>query len=307
MPLINKYNYQRIAYYNKYGTFELYDGDDAAQADYSAILDQYNNQLVPALKNAVGFLKQLEQYSLHGLVLMALNCQPETSTISGFKGPFRLNIFFFLGAKATNTYTLDFYVKDTGHIQNVMIKIVPDILNSSPLQWKKGGISFAAVDQYNQPCNQSCQLGFLTMRSSQQTIAPESALYNWWDSMIVSDSDNACGLTQYLLPFDMYKLQKELQTQNQAQNSALSNAAVNAIGTLTQFFGKKETLQQLLDPKNTGTSFVTSTTQYSASGDIFSLLSNLSNLIPSQNTSYSATNTVQQDPSILNYHTIPDL
>ena len=298
----NQYGYQRMAYYNKYGTYELMDGDQQAEDDYNAILDQYNNQLVPSLKTAVGLLKQLEQYALHRISIMALNSKPGDSSIGGWKGPFRLNIFFFLGAKATNTFTIDFYVKDAGNIQNVSIKISPDILSTNPLRWNKGGIKLVAVDQNNQPCTQTCQLGFQALRAGQQIMAAESLLCSWWDSLIISDDGNATGLTQYLLPFDMYKLQKEIQAKNQAQASAVSKAAETAIGTLTQFFGKKEIQKQLLDPTQTasGSSLSAST------GNMLSMLANLDLSINSTPT-VPAQNPDASNPTGLDPHNIPDL
>lgn len=301
-----QYEDQLIAYYKKYGTYELLNDDQESQADYDALIDLYNNQLVPALKTTVGLLTQLEQYTLHRIAIMALNTNPGNSNISGWKGPFRLNIFFFLGAKATNTFTINFYVKDSGEIQNVLIKITPDILSTSPLRWNKGGIKLTAVDQNNQPCAQACQLGFQTLQTGTNFMAPESLLYSWWDSMIVSGDNNATGLTQYLLPFDMYKLQQDIQANNQAQNSTLSNAAETIIGTMIKFFGKKETLKQLLDPTSSGTG----TTNSSSTGNILSILSNLSSLVGGQSSSTSSTTTTTPDSgsaTVINPSDIPDL
>ena len=303
---INKqYQFQRIAYYKKYGTYDLPDDEDA-ENDYNALIDLYNNQLVPALKTAVDMLKQLEQYNLHRISIMALNTKPGNSTIAGFKGPFRLNIFFFLGAKATNTFTMDFYVKDSGNVQNLIIKISPDILSTNPMQWNKGGIKLIGVDKHNQPSSQTSQLGFLTVQAGQQKIVPESSLCSWWDSMIISGDDSAKGLTQYLLPFDMYKLQKEVQDSSKTQNSAVLQAATTAMGNLTKFFGKKETQAILLDP----TSSTTGAVQSSSTGCIFGLVSNISSLVGSQSSSTSSTNTTSPasgSSSVINPNDIPDL
>lgn len=252
-----KYEFQRLMYYKKYGTYELIDQDQQAEADYNAILEQYNSQLIPALKTAVGFLKQLERYNLHRIAIMALNTKPNNNNPDGWRGPFKLNIFFFLGAKTTNIFNVDFYVKDATNIQNIMIKISPDILGTNPLHWNKGGIKLIAVDKNNQPSNKTSQIGFQSMRAGTQYMASESVLYSFWDSMIISGEENSKGLTQYLLPFDINKLEQEVHEKNKAQSSAALKTAETAIGTLKMLFDKKDTTEQLLNPTSSGVSTTT--------------------------------------------------
>lgn len=301
-----QYELQRMAYYKKYGTYDVIEDDQASQTDYNALTELYTNQLVPLLKTAVTNLKQLETFSLHRISIMALNTKPGDSCGNDWKGPFRLCVFFFLGAKATNTFNLDFCVKNSGTIQNVLIKLSPDILSTNPLRWNKGGIRFVAVDQHNQPCTQSYQIGFQTLRAGQPIMATESALLSWWDSMVVSGDDRTKGLTQYLFPFDLLKLQKEVQAKNQTQESSLLQAAGSALGTLATFFGKKETEQKLLDPTTT----CTRTSASNSAGDMFSVLSSISPSASNQETSQASANSSRPDQNsstVINPHEIPAL
>ena len=88
--------------------------------------------------------------------------------------------------------------------------------------------------------------------------------------MITSSDESATGLTQYLLPFDVYKLEKEVRDKNKITLSTVTTAATEAMEKLSALFGKKETQEQILNTTNEATSLNLGT-----NNDIMAILDSL--------------------------------
>jgi len=246
-----QYQDARLAYKKKYGTYEVLEDASAEQErEYDEILDMYQNKVAPALKQLASELVELEQYGMHRIGIMAANTKPGGTCGDGWKGPFRLYVYYYLGAKITNIFGVEFCVSAKQKVQNVRLDLSPNSIKTSPtFQFTRGGFKFIATDKDGKPCKgDDCLIGFPRIQEGKKVYSNESELYSWWDSAITSADEAGLGLTQYLLPFDMYKLQKELKDEQQAKRDEVSKKALDAVTAMTDLLGKKDLKDKLLDP-----------------------------------------------------------
>jgi hypothetical protein len=269
---INKeYEQKRLSYYAKYHSYTVINGNLASQSDYNALISLYKNRLIPAMTTAVTYLKQLEPFNLHRISIMGLNATSGNNCINGYHGPFTLYVYCYLGAKAVNTFSLDYCAKDSTELQAVMVKIAPDFLSTNPLHWQKGGIKIVAVDKNNQPCKDNCMISFQTQQAGSTIAMSESPLCSWWDSMIVSGTNSHTGLTDYLLPFDLYQLGQEINEKNNTEQNAVTQAAANAVGMIQNLLSKPSSQETLLT--------TTTVTPTPINGNLFSIVDTTQELL----------------------------
>lgn len=204
-------------------------------------------------------LIRLDQYGMHRISIMAANLKPGelcSRLGSEWHGPFRLWVYYYLGAKLTNIFSVDFCVNTKTTVQDLLIKITPNSLDTYG-NFIRGGIQFIAAkkDGINlNPCKGSeCLIGFPTIESGSSKAAPTSAIYSWFDSTITS-SDEGIGLAQYLIPCDITKLEQAYKDIKDTQRKAIADEALKAADMLQKALSSKSTQQQLLDPKQTSSS-----------------------------------------------------
>ena len=259
--VLNKeYLQARANYFKIYKTIELpEDASSAQEAAYEALESMYKNKIMPAFRTMAKDLIRLDQYGMHRISIMAANLKPgELCSRLGaeWHGPFRLWIYYYLGAKLTNIFSVDFCVNTKTTVQDLLIKITPNALDRYG-NFIRGGIQFIAAkkDGINlNPCKGSeCLAGFPTIESGNSQAAPISAIYSWWDSTIKS-SDEGIGLAQYLIPCDITKLEQAYKDITDSKRKTIADEALKAADMLQKALSSKNTQQQLLDPSQTSSS-----------------------------------------------------
>lgn len=258
--LNKEYIQARANYFKTYKTIELpEDATPAQEAAYEALESMYKNNIIPAFRKMARDLIRLDQYGMHRISIMAANLKPGelcSRLGSEWHGPFRLWVYYYLGAKLTNIFSVDFCVNTKTTVQDLLIKITPNSLDTYG-NFIRGGIQFIAAkkDGINlNPCKGSeCLIGFPTIESGSSKAAPTSAIYSWFDSTITS-SDEGIGLAQYLIPCDITKLEQAYKDIKDTQRKAIADEALKAADMLQKALSSKSTQQQLLDPNQTSSS-----------------------------------------------------
>jgi len=258
---INKeYIQARANYFKTYNTLELpEDATSAQDTAYEALESMYRNKLVPAFRAMAQDLLRLDQYGMHRISIMAANLKPGdlcSRLGSQWHGPFRLWVYYYLGAKLTNIFSVDFCVNTKTTVQDLLIKITPNTLDKYG-NFIRGGIQFIAAKKDGStlnPCKgNECLIGFPTIESGNSKAAPISDVYSWWDSAIIS-GDEGIGLAQYLIPCDISKIEQAYKDIKDTKRKAIADEALKAADMLQKALSNKNTQQQLLDPNQTSSS-----------------------------------------------------
>lgn len=275
-----EYIQARAKYLNKYHTVALpEDATSQQEADYDAVVNLNDTKLMPAFKEMAKDYLRIDQYGMHRVSIMAANLKPGDlcSRIGdGWNGPFRLWVYYYLGAKLTNVFTLDYCVNTKTSVQDVLVQISPNIIDNYG-NIVRGGVQFIAVKK-NDPtltkCTGSdCVIGFPKFEGGKAVASPISDTLCWWDSAITS-ADEGIGLAQYLLPCDLTKLKQAYTDIKDEKRKAIAADALKAIDALQKAFSDKGTQQQLLDPtsNNESTAIPSGSSMSSILGMINSIL-----------------------------------
>lgn len=252
--LQKKYNDAVINYKRDFGLerVEVLEGNEAAQQPrydaIKAILDDKNK----AAADMVVYLEKLRKTGLHRITIMALNNSQRGDICgSGWKGPWRLYAYFFLGSKLTSLSNVDFCIKDQLKLQQVQIHLTPNNFIKIPkFDFKPGGIRFVGVDEKGTPCKPNqCSIAFPTTGVKQVAYPTSSELYDWYDSSIMSGEDYGKGLTQFLLPYDINAMEKEVIATRAARSKEIGDKALASLETAIELFkGDSESSRELIDP-----------------------------------------------------------
>lgn len=220
----------------------------ADEQEYDALMAMSNNQVMPALRQVITLAKQLEQYAMHRMSIMVLNSKPGISCKqeAGYSGPYSAHITFFLGAKITNEFEIQFCVPTTGSEQHLSVQLIPNVydIDIQSLTFKPGGLKLNAVKNITFPVLQT--IDTTNYRSK------ESRSLSWYDEMIVGDDR---GILTYMFPFDMNWLQQQVEKQQQEKRDAASKAAMDIITTAVDLMKDPKTkdalTKELTDPSKT--------------------------------------------------------
>jgi hypothetical protein len=253
-----EYTQARAGYLKTYKTVGL--PEDASQAqirDYETVLDSYK-KLADGFRAMAGELFEMERYGMHRISIMAANLKPGelcSRLGDGWHGPFRLWVYYYLGAKLTNVFSADFCVHTKQKVQDLMVKVTPNTVDKYG-NLIRGGVQFVGVNKSGSSLTQckdnECIVGFPTIEGGSIKALPVSPVYSWWDSAITSD-DAGMGLAQYLLPCDLNKLAQSYKDIRDEKRKAIADDALKAVEMLKSALSKKDVQQQLLDPNQTGT------------------------------------------------------
>ena len=218
----------------------------ADQQEYDAIWDMWENQLPSALRPVITLAKQLEQYAMHRMSIMVLNSKPGTSCRNaGYSGgPYSAHITFFLGAKITNEFEIQFCVPNTGSEQHLSVELIPNVYDTKTVTFNPGGLKLNAVSNITFPIMKTIDITDFTSR-----VSPK---LSWYDEMITGEDR---GILTYMFPFDMAWLQNQVEAQQQEKRNKASEAAQGIINTALEFMktakGKEGLTKELTDPTKT--------------------------------------------------------
>lgn len=259
--LNKKYSQDRTRYLDKYGTTALVEPGRQEQ-NYQQKLQSYQQQekehnevnslleteLKPTMKNLISSLMLLERYNMHRISIMAVYTKPGDSCGNDWVGPFKIYVYYFLGAKATNVYSVDYCIRHKANLQKVLIRLLSNKINTNPFRFQHGGIQFMAVNDDYRPVTSinNSNIAFPIIQYGKRILSPVSDVYNWKD---ISMSSEDIGLAQYMFPYDLNKLEKEMLQQQYDKRGAIGQAALETVNVFTQLMKTPEIQKQMLDPK----------------------------------------------------------
>lgn len=226
VPAANSYNKALNTYqsaYTKWVSGDPLKSNAAKKAEVSKI---YEKTFKPAQTKKLNIESKLGTYGLHRISLMAVQGKPgEGCSAAGGKGPWSLYLYYFIGAKQTNVFKIDYCVPATGKMQKIDISLHPNLIDASG-NFKDGGSNIKSVENITFPVSDN--------KGGINFGAKESKVYSWFDQMVENKKGNT--IETYMFPFDIYNLQAEAdkerqqkQTDQIKQNLEKLDAALNEI------------------------------------------------------------------------------
>ena len=203
-------------------------------AKQQQLLNLYDNRVVPALKEKLKQEAAFQQYPLHRMALMAvMTKEGEGCQSVGRAGPYKLYLYYYVGAKQTNVIELPFCATDREKIQDFVVTVLANRIDAGI--FKPGGIQFRAADNKT--------ITFPVMGQFNVDFASqESRPYSWFDEMVISET--ADTIESYLFPFDLYKVlatrEEEAKKKGDERTKANVVKLVESINKLKGESGKKE-------------------------------------------------------------------
>lgn len=202
---------------------------DPMQADQKRrdqLAQQYETSVKPALREKLRIELQLQNYALHRMSIMAVNT-PEGRTCGqngAGSGPWRLYVYYFIGAKQTNIFGVDYCVPSRTSTQDFVVQLVPNAIDKQA-GFKPGGVKLVASG--TRP-----NITFPRQVSAGGRVnyaAPETNVFSWFDEMIVKEA--AAGYDSYLFPFDILAMRNEYAAMLAKQRDERSKARLDLLDT----------------------------------------------------------------------------
>lgn len=199
---------------------------DPLQMDQDLIdnlTQEFNSLVRPALKAKASIEQQLQSYTLHRIAVMAVNT-PEGKACGqngAGSGPWRLYVYYFIGAKQTNIFGVDFCAPSKGSMQDFVVQLVPnsvDVYNN----FKPGGVKLAASGK-----PQAISFPRQVAADRFDYSSPESNLFSWFDEMIINE--NAASPTSYMFPFDIIAIRNEYDRMLQERHDKNAQARMGML------------------------------------------------------------------------------
>lgn len=182
--------------------------DDATEQEEAAIVAKLaasKNSLTSLAEAKVKIEAKLANLQLYRVALMRYNL-PQLGTCGGSgSGPAILRLFVFLGANQTNVYDIPYCAPNpnTGLHANIQF-VLPGF--DSKGAYFDGGIQLVCPDR---------TINFQGLTASQDLTFgyASSKVYNFYDTLLTSE---AAGYEQFLVPFNVFALQAELEAEIKA-------------------------------------------------------------------------------------------
>lgn len=198
VPAAKAWNAAITPYNKAYNAWAARDIGRSDQAEIDRLKNMYATTVKPALEAKLNIETQLERYAMHRIAIMPSFAKPGTSCSAiGYQGPWSLSVYFYIGAKQTNIFNVDFCVKNVDNNQQIIINMLPNQVDDKG-NFQAGGVRLAATD------DKSATFPVSTGAQRVNTASTQSRLLNWYDEMIVqAGADN---INSYLVSFDVNKL-----------------------------------------------------------------------------------------------------
>ncbi len=218
-PLARKFNEALRTYNKKYrgaaGPLGI------PEAKRQQLLDLYDRTVAPVLRDKLKIEASLQQYPLHRATLMAvMTKEGEGCEVEGRAGPWKLYLYYYVGAKQTNVFEIPFCVTDINKLQDVVVTVLPNRVVKGIFH--PGGLRFGADDP------KSPSVTFPVMGQLKVDFASlESRPYSWFDEMIISEK--ADTIESYLFPFDIYTVLATREAEAKKKGDARTKANVEKL------------------------------------------------------------------------------
>lgn len=196
IPIAKRYNEANTKYYRAYRDWDLKDPLKQNEALKKSVTAIYDNELRPVLQEKLDLEVKLANYTLHRVAIVASPTDPESdcSKAGGsWKGPWKMQIIYYIGAKQTNIFGVDYCVASTDKQQDFSIQIYPGRLEGA--NFKSGGIVLQQTN--NKSLAFPREQGF----AQKSYTNPDSELRSWNDELLINE--NAGGIGEFLVPFSI--------------------------------------------------------------------------------------------------------
>jgi hypothetical protein len=200
-------------YNSMWDNFQLdfpYDPDKNAAPqlyrDFDARLNtlwEMYNKLKPLTEDKLNIEAQLMKYPLHRVAVMAFNIPALGSCGGAGSGPQVLRMFIYLGANQINSYDIKYCVpRPADRLTSSIVIQMPQIVTAGQKagEYQEGGIKFVCNDV-------TVKYQGLTAAGDLTFAYDASPLCDLYNTMVTSEN----GVAQFLLPFNIYDLQVQLQ------------------------------------------------------------------------------------------------
>lgn len=237
VPLSKEYNRVRRQYQKLYSEWIAKDRLKQDKVQAKKIMDYYQNSVKPVLTKLLVQQEKLKNLAMHRIAIMATRDKSGQSC-GNWDGPWKLNVFFYIGAKLTNIFTVK-YCGKAKEIQNFIINLLK---NSEDPQgnFEPGGIQLVATEPQS--------ITFPSQEGAEvDTSNKKSQKLSWYDELIV-DEEGASSVENYLFPFDLMKiedaykakLQEKRDEKTQKSFDALEEAIKNFKGNTSKVLASDE-------------------------------------------------------------------
>lgn len=228
LPVAKEWNSVIVPYNKAYAQWQKSDPTQTDEAQINSLSTMYKNTVEPVLKKRLALETQLATYALHRMAIIPdFNKPGTTCSAIGYKGPWSLNVYMYIGAKQTNIFNIDFCVKNTDADQNIIVELIPNTIDPKTTAFRPGGVRFSST--LDKTATFPVQTG--TQRVNWDST--RSRLLNWFDELMVKDK--ATNINDYLISFDVMKIRDELakeaektQKKEKKKNLELFDAAIKA-------------------------------------------------------------------------------
>lgn len=196
--VISKYNADYLAWQGK-------DPLGTDQALIETLTQEFNTKVKPALREKTTIELQLQNYAMHRIAVMAVNT-PEGKACGqngAGSGPWRLYVYYFIGARQTNIFGVDFCASSNKSAQDFLVQLVPNGKDQYG-NFTPGGLKLVASGE---PQTISFPRQIAPGRFNYSS--PETPVFSWYDEMIINA--DAGSVTSYMFPFDMITMRNEYE------------------------------------------------------------------------------------------------
>lgn len=191
----------------------------------------YKESVEPALKDRLEVERELQKYSLYRYAIMAVNTAPgKTREAVGCKGPWQIFVYFFIGAKQTNVFEIDYCVPNTNNIQDFIIDLIPNFIDARG-NFKAGGMRLVST------LNKSIYFPVQTATERINLQSLQSRKLSWNDEMLVDE--NADVPAVYSFPFDIYNIKNLYGKMVQEKKDERSQARLDKLDEAVSEFQSK--------------------------------------------------------------------
>lgn len=211
------------------------------QKKQKELSDMFNKTVAPLIKQKGRIESQLQQYPLHRITIMAVS-SPEGQACekAGYKGPWKLYLYYYIGAKQSNIFEVPFCAKSREEVQDFALALLPNRLID--LNFSPGGIKFMRTDKKN--------ISFPTMGAVEMNyMSPESDFYSWYDDMLIDEKANT--IESYMFPFDIYKVLAEREAELKVKTDAATKANFDKLKGAIEVM-KAQSSKKALEESTTG-------------------------------------------------------
>lgn len=203
--LSKEYNKQISIFNKKLQQLKIKDPYRQNTSQWENMQTEYNKIKNGILKDVLEVEIKLEKLALHRIAIMPKFTKPGTGCQTiGSSGPFGLLVYFYIGAKQTNIFDLDYCQKNLKESPKVVIN-----LNSNTIDKKTGKLIPGGLSVQTALNDSNITFPFAGGTESTNWSSKYSNNISWFDELL--ESEEATSITPYLVPFNLNELRENYQ------------------------------------------------------------------------------------------------